>query len=155
MYTGIALGVGVGVVVMAVLVWKLMPGMMIKVRRSALGFDQTVEQLQQKMEETGWNSPGVLDMQQSLAKHGQPFERRVKIIQLCQPAYAKSVLTTDRWVSCLMPCAIAVWEDDGGDVWVSKMNTGLMGKLFGGNIAKVMGGQVAKDEQAILAGIHA
>ncbi len=155
MYTGIAIGLGVGVLVTAVLVWKLMPGMMIKVGKSRLGFDETVEQLQKKMTETGWTSPGVLDMQQSLAKHGQSFERRVKIIQLCQPAYAKSVLTTDRWVSCLMPCAIAVWEDDRGDVWVSKMNTGLMGKLFGGNIAKVMGGHVAKDEQAILAGVHA
>ena len=50
-----------------------------------------------------------------------------------------------------MPCAISVWEGANGEVHVSKMNTGLMGKLFGGNIARIMGGRVAKDEKAILA----
>ncbi len=35
-------------------------------------------------------------------------------------------------------------------VMVSKMNTGLMGSVFGGNIAKVMGGAIAKDEEDIL-----
>ena len=33
---------------------------------------------------------------------------------------------------------------------LSKMNTGLMGKVFGGNIARVMGGAVAEDEHEIL-----
>ena len=31
------------------------------------------------------------------------------------------------------------------------MNTGRIGKLFGGKIADVMGGSVARDEEAILA----
>jgi hypothetical protein len=30
------------------------------------------------------------------------------------------------------------------------MNTGLMGKMFGGTIARVMGGKVSADEKAIL-----
>jgi len=66
------------------------------------------------------------------------------------PAYAADVLSTDRYVSCLMPCTIAVWEDDAGRVFVSKMNTGLMGKRFGGNIARVMGDHVAAEEHAML-----
>jgi uncharacterized protein (DUF302 family) len=92
-------------------------------------------------------------MNQSLAKHGQSLDRRVKVIQMCHPEYARSVLETDRHVSALMPCAVAVWENDAGEVMVSKMNTGLMGKMFGGNIAKVMGGYVAKDEAAILSSV--
>jgi len=83
------------------------------------------------------------------------LEPQVRIIQLCKSEYAKSVLMTDRYVASLMPCAIAVYEGDDGKVYVSKMNTGLMGKLFGGNIAKVMGGKVAKDEHAILEGVVA
>ena len=37
--------------------------------------------------------------------------------------------------------------------YLSKMNVGLMGKMFGGNIAKVMGGSVAVDEHKILLGL--
>jgi hypothetical protein len=50
-----------------------------------------------------------------------------------------------------MPCTIAVYESDDGKIYISKMNTGLMGKVFGGTIARVMGGCVSRDEAKILA----
>ena len=112
-----------------------------------------VENVQAAIEDNGWSSPATIDLQESMAKHGVTFPQRVKVVQLCKPEYAKRVLMTDRFVSALMPCAIAVWEDDDGSVQVSKMNTGLMGKLFGGTIAEVMGGSVAADEARILAGV--
>jgi len=40
-----------------------------------------------------------------------------------------------------MPCTLAVYEADDGKVYISKMNTGLMGKLFGGTVAEVVGDQ--------------
>jgi len=40
-------------------------------------------------------------------------------------------------------------------VYLSKMNTGLMGTMFGGTVAEVMGGPVAADEKAILASVLA
>jgi len=55
------------------------------------------------------------------------------------------------WV--MMPCTFGVWEGEDGKVYVSKMNMGLMAKMFGGNIAKVMGGHVAEDEERILEGL--
>jgi uncharacterized protein (DUF302 family) len=88
-----------------------------------------------------------------MAKHGVEFDPRVKLVKLCKPEYVKSVLTTDRYVAPLMPCSFAVWEGDDGKVYLSKMNMGLMAKMFGGNIADVMGGKVVKDERAILSGI--
>jgi hypothetical protein len=50
-----------------------------------------------------------------------------------------------------MPCAWGVYEGDDGRVYITGMNMGLMGKMFGGNIAKVMGGSVSKDEARMLA----
>lgn len=147
------IGVVIGVVLTAMAVWLFMPGMMIAVEKSNLPFDETVQTLQAAIKTQGWQSPATLDMNKSLAKHGQSLERRVKVIQMCHPEYAKSVLETDRHVAALMPCAVAVWENDAGEVMVSKMNTGLMGKMFGGNIAKVMGGYVAEDEAAILSSV--
>jgi uncharacterized protein (DUF302 family) len=127
-----------------------MPGMMIHDRPSKLGFDQTVQALEESIVANGWTHSGTRDLQKSLTRQGVEFPHRVKIVELCKPEYAADVLGTDRYVATLMPCAIAVYEDENGQVRVSSMNTGLMGKMFGGNIAKVMGDSVAKDEAKIL-----
>ena len=42
--------------------------------------------------------------------------------------YAKSVLTSDRHISCIMPFSMAVWEADDGKVYLSEMNMALMAK---------------------------
>jgi uncharacterized protein (DUF302 family) len=147
----LVVGFVLGVAATGIAGWVAMPGMMIVTGQSRLGFDETVAALDDAITKQGWTSPGTMDMQASLAKHGHAFPHRVKIIKLCHPQYASDVLTTDRHIACLMPCSIAVWEGDDANVYISKMNTGLMGKIFGGNIAKVMGGHVPRDEAAILA----
>lgn len=145
----IAFLIGAGVTGAAV--WVLMPAMMLDVQPSRLGFDETVEALEAGIEEQGWVLAGKRDMQKSLARHGRDFPRRVTILELCHPAYADRVLTDSRELAAMMPCAIAVYEGDDGEVYVAKMNTGLMGRMFGGTVAEVMGGPVAADEEAILA----
>lgn len=146
-------GFALGALTVAIAVWMVMPSMMIVTHESEMGLEDTVAAIQQAMDAEGWASPGTINLNKSLAKHGEPFDKQVRVIQLCKAPYAKDVLTTDRYVSCLMPCTISVWEDDAGKVHVSKMNTGLMGKLFGGNIARVMGGKVAAEESRILASV--
>jgi uncharacterized protein (DUF302 family) len=148
-------GVALGVVVTLAAGWLLLPGLMIVSKESRFGFEETVSSIQEAIAHQGWNSPGAVDMQASLAEHGEDLPFRVKIVKLCHPQYAKDVLTSDRHVACLMPCSIAVWEGDDGRAYISKMNTGLMGKLFGGNIAVVMGERVAEDDAKILSAVVA
>ncbi len=138
---------------MAAVGWAVMPKAMITVKESRLGFDETVAYLEEAVVDAGWTHVGTKDMQKSMVKHGVTFEKRIKVVELCKAEYAKDVLTTDRHVSALMPCRFAVWESDDGTVRVSKMNTGLMGKMFGGKIAEVMGGKVGPEEEAMLAGV--
>ena len=92
-------------------------------------------------------------MNKSMAKHGVTIKPRVKLVKLCNAEYAKSVLTTDRHVSTMMPCTFSVWDGDDGKVYLSKMNMALMAKMFGGNIAKVMGKKVVHDEEEMLQGL--
>jgi uncharacterized protein (DUF302 family) len=147
----IGLVVGAGGVLLAG--YLLLPGRMIQVMPSRFGHDETVAALQKAIEANGWVVQGTKDLQKALAKHNQKLDRRVTVIQLCKPEYAKSVLDSDRHVACLMPCTIAVWEGDDGKTYLSKMNTGLMGTMFGGNIARVMGDAVSGDIRAILEGV--
>jgi len=146
-------GLAAGVVLCGVIIWTAMPSMMIVTKGSQLGFDETVAALERNIEQQGWVLSRVVDMNKSMAKHGVEFEPRVKLVKLCNAKYAKSILATDRHISVMMPCTFSVWEGDDGKVYVSKMNMGLMAKMFGGNIAEVMGGPVAEDEERILEGL--
>jgi uncharacterized protein (DUF302 family) len=130
-----------------------MPGMMIVTLPSNMEFDETVATLEQSIKNQGWSLPGTMDLNAAMAKQDLFLAPRVKIIKLCKADYAKKVLTDQRDIASMMPCSIAVWEDDSGKVFVSKMNTGLMGKMFGGTVAEVMGGSVARDEEKILSGV--
>jgi uncharacterized protein (DUF302 family) len=150
---GAAIGFPLGFLAALMLVLAVMPGLMIVTHPSTRGFDETVAALEDAIRAQGWSSPGTMDLQASMAKQGVDFDPRVQVIKLCNAGYAKRVLTDARHVSSLMPCSISVWEDDSGRVFVSKMNTGLMGKMFGGTVAEVMGGSVARDEEAILASV--
>ena len=99
---------------------------------------------------TGSGRHRTLDVQREWGPTSTQHRVSDPRVHACHPQYASDVLSADRHVACLRPCSIAVWEADDGKVHVTKMNTGLMGKTFGGNIAAVMGNKVARDEAAIL-----
>ena len=148
-------GIMIGFVLCGIVVFTAMPSLMVVTRECKLGFDETVAALEKRIPEHGWVVSGgqPIDMNKSMAKHGVTFKPRVKLVKLCNAEYAKSVLTTDRHISCMMPCSMAVWEGDDGKVYLSEMNMALMAKMFGGNVAKVMGEKVVHDEEEMLQGL--
>lgn len=143
----------IGLLLALVLVIMTMPSMMLITHETSLDYDETIAALQERIESAGWVVSGVKEMNKSLAKEGVDFKPRVSLVSLCHPQYAESILTTDRHISVMMPCKFSVWEGDDGKVYLTKMNTSLMGKLFGGNVAKIMGGSVTVDEEKILDGL--
>lgn len=151
----IAGGIGglIGVLVTGLIVFTFMPSMMLSTSETVYGYDETIERLETRIREAGWVVSGVSLMNDSLTRQGVDFKPRVTLVSLCRPDYAESVLTSDRYVSVMMPCKFSVWEDDDGTVYLTKMNMGLMGKLFGGNIAEIMGRKVAVDEAEMLDGL--
>ena len=67
--------------------------------------------------------------------------KKVKIVALCNPHYANRILSNDKdkVVTTMMPLGIGVYETRDGSVFMSEMNVGLVGMMFGGAIAEVMG----------------
>ncbi len=128
----------------------LMRARMIEVHKSKYGFDETVARLEQAVRDAGWLLSDSKRMNESFEKKDVFFKPRVHLIKLCEPRHATDVLKDNRRVACLMPCTFAVYEDDAGAVQISKSNTRLMGRVFGGSIARVMGGEVAKAEHEML-----
>jgi len=51
--------------------------------------------------------------------------------------------------SVLMPCAFGVYENNG-IVYISSLDRGLIGRMFGGTTEKIMGEYVAPDQSKVL-----
>ncbi len=139
-----------GVLITAIAVVLIMRSKMIVHRKSRYGFEDTVSRVERAIEKAGWVLAGSKRFNESLAKHGVNFAPRIQLISLCRAEYAEGVLRGSRHMACLMPCTFAVYEADDGSVRISKMNTGLMGRVFGGTVARIMGGKVGPEETRIL-----
>jgi len=130
----------VGMVLMGLIVWFTMPSLMLIKHKSNRGYDETVavlnETLKQKQD---WRVLTVNDYQKTTAEFGSM--ERVGSMNICNPRYASKILANDadRGVTAFMPLALGVYEDKNGQVFVSQLNVGLLGMMFGGTIAEVMG----------------
>lgn len=133
-------GVVVGMVLMGLIVWFAMPSMMLVTHKSSRGYDDTVTALTEALKtKADWRVLTVNDYQKSTAAFGTI--ERVGSMNICNPRYASKILANanDRAVTTLMPLALGVYEDKSGQVYVSRLNVGLLGMMFGGTIAEVMG----------------
>lgn len=152
---GKKIGIAIGSALLAVATagfaaYKAAPGLMIHTAETGLGFEESVAALVKSIKDNGWEHAGTARLSDSIEKKGYGVGRKVAVVKLCHPKYAQEVLLTDRYVSALMPCSVSIWEGDDGKVRYSKMNTGLIAPVFGGNVKKVMGEQVSADEHRIL-----
>jgi uncharacterized protein (DUF302 family) len=122
----------VGMVLMGLIVWFAMPRMMLVTHKSRRGYVETVAALSEAVKrKQDWKVLAVNDYQQAAA----PFAalEHVGSVNVCNPRYASNILLSDanRIVSAFMPLAVGVYEDKKGQVYVTEMNVGLMGRMFG------------------------
>jgi len=149
-------GLIMGAILTSVAGWMVMPTMMLTVHPSKYGIDKTVTIIKQASKTKGWLVPKVYDIQKSLQKAGHDDIASLKIISLCQPHHAYKILKEDanKKVLAVMPCRIGVYTAADGKTYITEMNIGLMGQMFGGTIAQVMK-EAAADEREILASVKA
>jgi uncharacterized protein (DUF302 family) len=142
----------VGMVLMAIIVWRVMPGMMLIQHKSPKNFDETVAAIDAGVKtKPDWKILGINDYQKRIRESGLGELTRVGSIALCNPRYSSRILTDDgnKKVTAFMPVELGIYEDKSGQVYVSELNVGLLGKMFGGTIAEVMG-EAGKDIKAII-----
>jgi len=140
----------VGIIFFGVAGFLAAPGMMIVEDESKLGFEETVQAILDSAKKNNWKVPKVYKLHKTLAKDGIEV-LPVAVIELCHPEHAGRVLESDggRVVSSLMPCRLSVYKTSDGKVIVSRMNSGLVAKAFGGVIAEVMAQASAENEEIL------
>ncbi|OGM06322.1 MAG: hypothetical protein A2008_10880 [Candidatus Wallbacteria bacterium GWC2_49_35] len=119
---------------------------------SPWGYDEAVKIVREKSAELKWSVPAVHELHKSMEKAGYQVQPAA-VIEICRPDYAAEILQADksRNVTSLMPCRIALYKTSDGKTVVSRMNTGLMSRLFGGKVTEVMAKATADSEQIISA----
>lgn len=129
-----------GMALMGVIVWFTMPSVMLIKHRSNLGYNDTITALTEALtKKPDWKVLTVNDYKKSTAAFGAI--ENTGSMNICNPRYASKILANDadRGVTAFMPLAIGVYEDKKGQVYVTQLNVGLLGMMFGGTIADVMG----------------
>jgi uncharacterized protein (DUF302 family) len=145
----------VGMILMGLIVWKVMPRMMLIRHKSSKNFDETVAVIGDAVKKKqDWKMLLFNDYQKSIKEGGYGEMNRIGSIAICNPRYASRILADDgnKKVTAFMPIEMGIYEDKSGQVYLSELNVGLMGKMFGGTIAEVMSG-AGKDIKDIIAAV--
>jgi uncharacterized protein (DUF302 family) len=107
-----------------------------KERRAMLYVRQaegSVDEVAKKLEEAAVaNKFGVLavhNLKQKMNAKGVEFGPECRIVEVCNPKKAKSVLETDMSISNALPCRISIYEE-GGKVKVSTLKPTAILALF-------------------------
>ena len=111
------------------------------------------KQVIMKQVQTTYNSRDFkLDV--SLSKAGYEI-LPVSIIELCKPEHAHKILSEDeyRLVSSMMPCRVAVYQKADCSTIISRMNTGLLSRVFDKTIRDVMA-QASQETNKILSAVE-
>jgi len=150
-FLGVVIGLVIGVVLTVMVVVSLMRNKMLTPVRSHRSFEDTCAAIERAVPEVqGWGFPmPSFDMKAALAERGHPPDnlRKIRLYFICNPSLAKRVLEDSPKMTAIMPCSWAVFENDNDEVWISKMNIGLMSRLFGGEVEAAMSQVAATDEQ--------
>jgi uncharacterized protein (DUF302 family) len=115
--------------------------MMVKEFKSPYDFEKTLETVAQRINNAkGWHVTEIIDQNKEVKEHGGYDIGNFKIIKYCHGGYSSRMLDTDdrKKIGNMMPKSFAVYEKSDGQVFVSTMNGGIMGKLFGGETEKII-----------------
>jgi len=146
------IGLVVGMILVAVTGWLMMPGLMLIEYESPHGLNETVEKIKTRAIAEGWIVTGLKPLHKAVKKHIDKDIAPVILINMCQADHAYNILKEDenRVLSVMMPCTISVYEKTDGKTYIGAMNAGLLGKMFGGSIAEIMGDVVAKQQKMFI-----
>jgi uncharacterized protein (DUF302 family) len=110
-------------------------------RQSPLGFEETLERLEENAREAGWKVPSKwkVDFQRNLLNVTGTDIGPNRVLKMCEPHAAAKLLLKDEYkqLTAMMPCTIAVYEKSDGKTYISMMNLDAMGKMYGGDVLEM------------------
>jgi len=125
---------------------------MYDLRKSRLGFDETVAAIKAAAEKRGWKLGEVVDMQALQRQAGVKDAKRMKVVNLCPVGANDRVVKASAGKAPPLPCRATVFEAGDGKINVVRLNLNTLAKGMQGELAKVFG-ELAAEEEALYKGI--
>lgn len=129
---------------------------MFDLRKSRLGFEETVTAIRQSASKKGWRVGPTQDAQAEMTRAGVKDAPRIKVIPTCPPEANQRLARVSQSLGKPippLPCRITVLVDKDSQVQVIKMNTVHLARAAKiDQLARVMG-EIAIEEEAMLKGI--
>ncbi len=133
------------------LTMRLMKAAMFKVSRSQHDFERTVQMVRENALRVGWDIPWCFELQQHYREKGLSDMTKVANLYLCNPQGGYDIMKNDVYkpMAVMMPTAVSVYETNGGEVCVSRMNLGRMSTMFRGIVRDSLKGGGTNLEKAL------
>jgi uncharacterized protein (DUF302 family) len=143
-------GVLSGVLLVFVIIYFSAQEIMMKEKQLNISFAEADILFQQTTTAKGWKLATTHDLQATMKKFGKDV-KSINVYEICHPEHAYKILSKDaeRIVSSMMPCRVSIYEKSNGKVYISWMNTGLMGSLMKGVVPEVMSDASRESEEII------
>ncbi len=95
----------------------------IGIRKTVKGdYEKVLAKVPEVLKAEGFGILTRIDVKATLKeKIGVDF-RRYQILGACNPKYAHQALTAEVGIGALLPCSVAVWEEDDGSVTVNAVD---------------------------------
>ncbi|WP_022670515.1 DUF302 domain-containing protein [Hippea alviniae] len=137
-------GAAIGAASLGALTLKLFQTQMVKEIPSPKNFEETckaIEKVIPQFSNSGWGFPFEKWNFYKVFEDRNidvPNIRKLTVYFVCNANLAARVINTNNAMAGIMPCSWAVMEKADGKTYISKMNIGLMAKMFTGEIKKAM-----------------
>lgn len=144
------IGILIGVILVFVIIFLSAQSLMLSERKLNLSFEEADTLFQKTTLEKGWKLATIHDLKATMNKFGKDV-KQAKVYEICHPEHAYKILSRDdeRIVTTMMPCRISIYEKSDGNVYISWMNTNLMGKLMKGVVPEVMSAASKESEDIV------
>lgn len=139
--TSLIFGFIIGIIFSGIVINISAGEMMVKELKSPYDFDKTVSVMAERINnKPGWHVTSIIDQNKEAIENGGFPIGSFKIIKYCSGKYSAEMLKADdrKKIGNMMPKTFAVYEKSDGQVYVSTMNGGIMGKLFGGETENII-----------------
>jgi uncharacterized protein (DUF302 family) len=103
---------------------------MLYVREAKSSVNEVVAKLEEAAAANKFGVLAIHDLKKKLNAKGVEFGPECRIVEVCNPKKAKSVLEADMSISNALPCRISIYEEDG-TVKVSTLRPTAVLGLFG------------------------
>lgn len=125
-----------------------MMSVMFDLRKSRLGFDETVNAIRAGAQKRGWKVGETQDMGAAMKEAGAKDAKRMKVISLCPAGANEKVVKAGGGKTPPLPCRATVFDGKDGKIYLMRMNLANMSKTLPGDLGKVMA-EVAAEEEAL------